>query len=50
MRLELSVGLINGVLFAAIIGVFAWWWFGSDKLGLVIAAAMVINLPMGERR
>ena len=41
---ECSVGLINGVLFAAIIGVFAWWWFGSDKLGLVIAAAMVINL------
>jgi len=25
-------------------GVFAWWWFGSDKLGLVIAAARVINL------
>ena len=24
-------------------GVFAWW-FASDKLGLVIAAAMVINL------
>ncbi len=41
---ECSVGLINGVLFAAIMGVFAWWWFGSDKLGLVIAAAMVINL------
>ena len=41
---ECSVGLINGVLFAAIIGAFAWWWFGSDKLGLVIAAAMVINL------
>ena len=37
-------GLINGVLFAVIIGVFAWWWFGSDRLGLVIAAAMVINL------
>ena len=41
---ECSVGLINGVLFAAIMGAFAWWWFGSDILGLVIAAAMVINL------
>jgi magnesium transporter len=41
---ESSVGLINGVLFAVIIGLFAWAWFGSDKLGLVIAAAMVINL------
>jgi magnesium transporter len=41
---ECSVGLINGVLFAVIIGLFAWAWFGSDKLGLVIGAAMVINL------
>jgi magnesium transporter len=30
---ECSVGLINGVLFAVIIGVFAWWWFGSDLVG-----------------
>ncbi len=41
---ECSVGLINGVFFAVIVGMFSWWWFGSDKLGLVIAAAMVINL------
>jgi magnesium transporter len=41
---ECAVGLINGVLFAAIVGLFAWWWFGFGGLGLVIAAAMVINL------
>jgi magnesium transporter len=41
---ETAVGLINGLLFAVIVGVFAFWWFGSDQLGLVIAAAMVINL------
>ncbi len=41
---ECAVGLINGLLFALIIGVFAWVWFGSDELGLVIGAAMVINL------
>jgi magnesium transporter len=41
---EAAVGLINGILFAALTGVFAWWWFGSNGLGLVIAAAMVINL------
>ncbi len=41
---ESAVGLINGLLFAAIIGVFAWWWFGSGPLGVVIGAAMVINL------
>ena len=41
---ECAVGLINGVLFAVIMGLFAWGWFGSNQLGLVIAAAMVINL------
>jgi magnesium transporter len=41
---ECAVGLINGVLFAALIGLFAWVWFGSDQLGLVIGAAMIINL------
>ena len=41
---ESAVGLINGVVFAGIIGLFALWWFGSQPLGLVIAAAMIINL------
>lgn len=41
---ECAVGLINGVLFAFIVGVFAWWWFGFSGLGLVIAASMIINL------
>ena len=41
---ETSVGLINGLIFALIMGVFAFWWFGSDQLGVVIGSAMVINL------
>jgi magnesium transporter len=41
---ECAVGLVNGIIFASIIGLFSFWWFGSDKLGLVIAAAMIINL------
>ena len=41
---ECAVGLINGVVFAIIMGAFAWWWFHSTGLGGVIAAAMVINL------
>ena len=41
---ECAVGLINGLLFAVIVGIFAWAWFGSGMLGLVIGAAMVINL------
>jgi len=41
---ECAVGLINGLVFAFIMGVFAWWWFSSNGLGLVIGAAMIINL------
>ncbi len=41
---ECAVGLINGFLFAIIMGLFAWWWFGFGGLGLVIATAMIINL------
>ncbi len=41
---ETSVGLINGIIFAVIMGLFAFWWFGSDQLGVVIGSAMVINL------
>jgi magnesium transporter len=41
---ECAVGLMNGLLFALIVGAFSIWWFGSDMLGLVIGAAMIINL------
>jgi magnesium transporter len=41
---ECAVGLINGLLFALLVGAFAWLWFGSEPLGLIIGAAMVINL------
>lgn len=41
---ETAVGLINGIIFALILGSFSWWWFGSDQLGLVIAIAMVVNM------
>ncbi len=41
---ETAVGLLNGLLFAIIMGAFTWWWFGSDQLALIIAMAMVVNL------
>jgi magnesium transporter len=41
---EVLVGLANGIVFAVIIGVVAFFWFGSSQLGGVIAVAMVINL------
>lgn len=41
---ETAVGFINGLAFAVIMGAIAWWWFGAPPLGLVIGAAMIINL------
>ena len=41
---EALVGILNGILFAALIGVVATLWFDNLPLGLVLAAAMVINL------
>jgi magnesium transporter len=41
---EAIVGLINGLLFAIIIGVVAALWFEVETLGFVIAAAMIINM------
>ncbi len=41
---EASVGLINGVMFGALMGAVVLFWFGIGKLGLVIAMAMMFNL------
>jgi len=41
---ETAVGLINGLAFALIMALIAVAWFGTDKLGLVIGTAMVVNL------
>ena len=41
---ELAVGLVNGLVFAVIMGVVAAVWFRLSDLGFVIAVAMVINL------
>ena len=44
MRREALVGLVNGTIFAVIMGIVGVLWFGTPVLGLVIACAMVINL------
>ncbi len=41
---ETLVGLLNGLAFALVMVVVVLVWFGSGPLGLVIAAAMVINM------
>ncbi len=44
IRREALVGLVNGLIFAVVMGVIGLIWFGSVALGVIIAAAMVINL------
>ncbi|MGH6734759.1 MAG: magnesium transporter [Methyloceanibacter sp.] len=41
---ESAVGLLNGLLFAVIMAAIAYFWFGSDELGLIIGLAMIVNL------
>ncbi|BCX89850.1 magnesium transporter [Methylomarinovum tepidoasis] len=41
---EIAIGLINGVLWAIVVGVIAAIWFQALHIGLLIAAAMIINL------
>jgi magnesium transporter len=60
IRQEVAVSLINGVIFAVVMGSVAMVWFHDMRLGMVIALAMVINLvfagffgaiiPLGLRR
>jgi len=41
---ETATAVINGIAFAVIMGLITFFWFGSNRLGAVIGAAMVINL------
>jgi magnesium transporter len=41
---EACVGLFNGVAFSIIMAAIAFFWFGSGRLGVVMGAAMIINL------
>ncbi|KAA1192790.1 magnesium transporter [Pseudohalioglobus sediminis] len=41
---EVTIGVLNGFLWAAVVAVAASMWFNDWQIGLIIAAAMVINL------
>ncbi len=41
---EVIISLVNGFLFAGVVGLIAYLWFKLPLLGLVIAMSMVINL------
>ncbi len=41
---ELSVGALNGVIWASVVALATWLWFGTWQIAAVICAAIVINL------
>ena len=46
LRKEVLVGLVNGVVWAIVVGIVAALWFRDAPLGAVIAGAMTINLAV----
>ncbi len=47
LRKELAVGLLNGVVFSIVVAAIAMLWYQDIPLGLVMAAAILINLVAG---
>ena len=46
-RKELLVGMLNGVVFSVLLAVIAWLWYDDLRLGMVMAAAILLNLVAG---
>jgi magnesium transporter len=44
LRKEVLVGVLNGIVWAVVVGIVAALWFQDALLGVVIGAAMTINL------
>lgn len=44
IRREVLIGLLNGAIIATLLGLVAGLWFHNIDLGLVIAAAMIVNM------
>lgn len=44
LRKEVSVGVLNGLIWACVVAFLATLWFDNSALGLIIGLAMVINL------
>ena len=47
LRKELAVGLLNGLVFSILVAAIAMLWYDDVPLGLVMAAAILLNLLAG---
>lgn len=44
LKREMAIGGLNGLLWAVVVALVAWAWFGDWRISAVIGAAIVINL------
>jgi magnesium transporter len=44
VRKEVIISLFNGLIFAIVISIITFFWFGQYMLGLVIGISMIVNL------
>ncbi len=44
---EMLIGLLNSLLWAAVLSIITWLWFDDIRIGMVIALALVVNLVAG---
>ena len=44
LRRELAVAILNGLLWALVVTTFTYAWFGTLSIGLILGAALVINM------
>ena len=47
VKKEISVGLLNGLIWALVVASLSIIWFGNLNIGLVIAFALIVNLLAG---
>lgn len=43
---EAIVGLLNGVLWAVVVAIIAYAWFGDGRVGFIIGLALVVNMSV----
>lgn len=41
---EVAIGLLNGILWAMIVAALVWLWFGDQQIGMIIGAALIVNM------
>ena len=47
IKKEISIGILNGLIWALVVAAFSIIWFGNFNIGAIIAFALIVNLVAG---